>query len=133
MKIFIILTSVFLSLSSFAGDVVLRPAGPVLYDCRVFLLTEGGSVSKEWFFTTAEKNGSHGGDFIVFEEGNDQVGILADGQWLGVSWLKNDQVIAKSIFVISAESGTQSRAAIFYNPQNEDEQVHLSCDLNNKI
>ena len=71
----------------------------------------------------------HGGESKAFAFQNHHVEVLADGKWLGISWWRNEKLVAESVTVVSVLA-EQSRVLIAYNPENQEQQVALDCSTN---
>lgn len=103
---------------------------PSSFDCQLLVITkEKPSFPDQNFKAPVKADSGHGGDERTFKaEGNpNEVTIIVDGKWLGLSWWKYGEVVAEALFVVTDFS--QDRVAIVYNPKNRDEQVSLNCSM----
>jgi hypothetical protein len=106
-----------------------RAAFAETYDCQVMLVAADVPAGGEWKFqATALSEDSHGGKAQVFRAGAHEIEVMANRQWLGVSWVKDGKKIAEGVFVLGNADQTQNRVAIFYDPSDSGDQVSLGCD-----
>jgi hypothetical protein len=80
-----------------------------------------------WSFSPLNAEGSHGGAPIVFREGTHEIQVLANKQWLGISWVKEGKKIAEGVFVLGGKELVTQRVAILYDPSESGDQVSLGC------
>lgn len=99
------------------------------YDCRVLLVAADVPAGGEWQFQApALSADSHGGKMQSFRAGAHQIDVMANRQWLGVSWLKGGKKVAEGVFVLGNADQSRNRVAILYDPSDSGDQVSLGCD-----
>lgn len=87
-------------------------------------LPNGGA---SWSFSPQASGESHGGAPQVFREGAHEIQVLANNQWLGISWVKDGKKIAEGVFVLGEKELASQRVAILYDPSDSGDQVSLGC------
>ena len=102
-----------------------------VYTCTVRVFDADSNALIEQSFQADEDNGPHGGDGQAFKskDGSTEADVTVDGKWMLLTWIKNGKTVASGTFVLGS-STTDARAAIFYNPENSDEQMALDCEPN---
>ncbi len=96
-------------------------------DCQILVITDQETLEKN--VVAPQEGPGHGApEFTVAGQWN-QVTAMADGQWLGIQWKQNDQVIAETLTVLRDPSD-QPRTLLVYNPNNLEEQASVSCQKN---
>ncbi len=115
MKISLIIISLLMSMQALA------------LDCQILVITDQETLEKN---VVAPKEGpGHGApEFTVTGQYN-EVTAMADGQWLGIQWKQNDQIIAETLTVLR-DPADQPRTLLVYNPNNVEEQTSISCQKN---
>lgn len=105
------------------------PVTELTYACQVVLA--GTNLPPDrgvWKFEAPESSGgSHGGETRVFTEGIYEITVLANAQWLGISWSQSGKKIAEGVFVLGSNDRTLSRVALLYDPSDSGAQVSLDC------
>ena len=125
MKTFLIAASFLFALST-------QAALAETYDCQAMLVAADIPAGAEWKFQAeALSEDSHGGKAQVFRAGAHEIEVMANRQWLGVSWVKDGKKIAEGVFVLGNADETQNRVAILYDPSDSGDQVSLGCDRAN--
>lgn len=109
------------------------PTNEILsYDCRVAIFADDlptSSFAESYFSVPVSAGRSHGGEPHVFEVGDHTVAVIADGKWRGVTWTRKNKTIA-NVVTAGQELIQGSAALIVQNPENNNEEVHLSCEPN---
>jgi hypothetical protein len=98
------------------------------YACTAYIVEAEGEGG-EFHFVVKHKDDSHGGQELTYSVRNHELTFLANGTWLGLSWMRNKEKIAEGVFVIGSTEIIENRVAILYDPKSED-QVSLSCSKN---
>lgn len=98
------------------------------YSCTAYIV-EAEGPGGEFHFVVKHKEDSHGGKELSYAVGNHELTFLANGTWLGLSWMRNKEKIAEGVFVIGSTEVIENRVAILYDPKSDD-QVSLSCSKN---
>ena len=119
-----VLTFVFLSLFTTANVMALSTPQ---YKCEVMGHVANMQEFIEERFTTTPDNGSHGGKELSFTNGAQEIVVIANQQWLGISWFYKGEKIAEAVNVIKEKDSSQ-RVLIVYNPKNPEEQASLNCE-----
>jgi hypothetical protein len=97
-------------------------------DCNVIVYTQEEVIEKS--FKAPMVSEGHDVPEFTFKSTINEVTAMADGKWLGITWSKNNEIIAESINLIR-DMIDQPRVLIIYNPKNREEQVSLDCANNN--
>jgi hypothetical protein len=128
-RLFVLTAVLIVSMSSTSHAAVASIAElkPLAHDCRVAVISDAvpaGSV--EFLFEAPHVGLGHGGETFSFNAGPFDILAMADGKWLGIEWRQAGVLIAKAI-AVSADPLPDERVLLVMNPQNEQDQVHLSC------
>lgn len=101
------------------------PQTDYVCDVRLFVQNLPGGMG-EGTFVAPLSGGSHGGDERTFDFGDHQVQVTVDGKWRNLSWYFQGKLVSA---VVSATGDVIAghQAIIVYNPENPDDQLHLSC------
>lgn len=120
MKTFLLLAFFLLPFSASAAS----------YQCEAILasasLPDGGIT---WKFSPETSGESHGGAPKAFQAEGHEIQVLANQQWLGISWMKGGKKIAEGVFVLGGQDQAGQRVAILYDPSDSGDQVSLGCAL----
>ncbi len=92
--------------------------------CNALIVTDSEFVEKSYEAPDSSKG--HDVPEIIVKGEQNELTVMADGKWLGMSWRQNGELIAESVNLIRVEI-TQPRVLIMYNPKNTNEQVSLDC------
>lgn len=119
------------SLCFFAGMAASAAPTNRVIKCNLVIVAEGapGGTQDVNFERPEVAPGGHGGEYLPFEFGPHIVLAQVDGKWRSIYWVKGETVIA-NIVTATAESLHSDQALIVINPNNDQEQVSLSCSLN---
>lgn len=102
---------------------------PELYECRLLLVASDVKQGGDWSFTAGKTSDGHGGEASVYAQGEHELTIVANKQWLGISWKRKGVKIAESVFVLGSTDKTKNRVAVVYDPSDSGDQISLGCDL----
>lgn len=98
------------------------------YKCELTIAAADlGTTGGVFNFTAPITSGSHGGTPKLFKEGVHTVQVIADAQWMGVSWSRAGTKIAEAVFVLAPMDRTLARVGILYDPSDSGDQVSLNC------
>lgn len=132
MKILLLLSLAYSPLTLAAGIDVRGAPAPEIYNCQVVVAAEDVNEGGTFTFTVSNSDESHGGPSTDFTVGNHTISVMANRQWLGLSWMKSGKKIAEGVFVLGAGEKAANRVAILYDPTDSGDQVSLGCDLVSK-
>ena len=119
-SLLVLVLGMLLSVNSWAAERTLQ--------CEVILAASDLSLSQgTWKFETTDNSEDHGGAARVFSEGRYRVEVLADGQWLGLSWFRDGKKLAEGIFVVGFEDQVKNRVGVLYDPTDSGDQLSLGC------
>ena len=110
-----------------AADLPAQTVPQTEYVCDVHLFVQDlpGGMG-EATFVAPLSGGSHGGDDRTFDFGAHQVQVTVDGKWRNLSWYLNGKLVT-AVVSASGDVIAGHQAIILYNPENPDDQLHLSC------
>lgn len=118
MKLFVLFALLTLSLGARAET----------YQCRLIHIVENEADQFDETFTMDDSGETHGGEEKVFSKNGYRVTVVADSKWMGMTWFKDEKMIASSITVVSGIN--KDRVLMAMDPANlETTQLSLSCTL----
>ena len=94
-------------------------------ECNVIVYTDSETLEKS--FNAPKYSEGHKVPEMSLSGKANEVIVMADAKWLGISWHQSGQLIAESVTLIR-DIVSMPRALIIYNPKNTDEQVSLDCE-----
>lgn len=93
-------------------------------NCEILVITDKEFLEKT--ITAPMEAVGHGAPEYHLKGESNEVTVMADGQWLGIRWSQNGEVIAETLNVLKTPVN-QPRTLLVYNPKNTDEQASISC------
>ena len=99
-----------------------------IYQCQLIHIVENEADRFEETFIADDSGDTHGGEEKMFAKNGYRVVVIADSKWMGLTWFKDERMIASAVSVVSGI--TKDRVLLAMDPANlETSQLSLSCTL----
>lgn len=99
------------------------------YSCQLIHIVENEADQFQEDFTMDDSSTeAHGGTEKVFTKNGYRVVVIADSKWMGMTWFKDEKMIASVVTVVA--SINKDRVLMAMDPANiETTQLSLNCTL----